>query len=265
MKTNLKYLSFRILGGLLLACLLCLPRANAQTRMATYNNIAWGCYFGDHKITSKWGLHTEYQWRRTGFGQHAQQSLARIGVNYQLHPKVMLTLGYGLIHTYSYGDLPIARLDNAGKGQLFPEHRIYQDVLINDKIEKVDIQHRLRLEQRYMGLFYDTENNRIAGKWKLFNRFRYRFKIAVPLTEKWYAHGYDELFVSFGKDVGYNVFDQNRINIGLGYKLNKHAKIEAGYFSQITQKARLSNNLAVFEYNQGFLVSLFYNLDFTKK
>ena len=166
---------------LLFAFLLSITEANAQTRMATYNNIAWGCYFGDHKITKKWGIHTEYQWRRTDFGGKAQQSLARIGVNYQLHPKVMLTMGYGLIHTYSYGELPIARLNEAGKGQIFPEHRIYQDVLITDKIDKIDLSHRFRLEQRYMGLFYDANNNRIEGKWKLFNRLRYRFRIAVPI------------------------------------------------------------------------------------
>jgi hypothetical protein len=249
---------------LLILLVLEVSKASAQVRQSTYNNIAWGCYFGDHKITDKWGIHTEYQWRRNDFGLTWQQSLARVGVNYQLHPRVMLTMGYGLIHTFSYGDLPISRLNNAGMEQIFPEHRIYQDVLVTDKIGKVEVSHRFRLEQRYMGLFYDSENNRMAGKWKLFNRFRYRIRLAYPITEKWYAHGYDELFIGFGKDVGYNIFDQNRINLGLGYKFNKQGKIEAGYFSQIVQKSRLVNNLEVFEYNQGFLVALFYNLNFKK-
>lgn len=249
----------------LVACLLAYAPLCAQVRKATYNDIAWACYFGDHKITNKWGLHTEYQWRRTHFGQHAQQSLARVGVNYKLHERLTLTVGYGLIHTYSYGELPIARLNNAGEAQTFAEHRIYQDASLTDKVGKLEIGHRFRLEQRYVALFYDTENNHIAGKWRLFNRFRYRLRLAYPLTEKWYAHGYNELFIGFGKDVGYNIFDQNRINVGLGYKLNKQAKIEAGYFSQTLQKARLSNNLAVFEYNQGFLVALVYNLNFSKK
>lgn len=249
----------------ILACLLLVGKLQAQVRQPTYNNIAWGCYFGDHTIAEKWSIHTEYQWRRTAFGGSAQQSLARVGVNYQLHPKVMLTVGYGLIHTYSYGDLPISRLNSVGKAQIFPEHRIYQDVLVTDKIEKLDISHRFRLEQRYMGLFYDAENNRMAGKWKLFNRFRYRVRLAYPITEKWYAHGYEEIFIGFGKDVGYNIFDQNRINLGFGYKFNKQAKIEAGYFSQIVQKPRMTNNLAVFEYNQGFLVAFVYNLDFRRK
>jgi hypothetical protein len=177
----------------------------------------------------------------------------------------MLTVGYGLIHTYSYGELPIARLNNAGEAQTFAEHRIYQDASLTDKVGKVEVGHRFRFEQRYVALFYDAENNHIAGKWRLFNRFRYRLRLAYPLTKKWYAHGYDELFIGFGKDVGYNIFDQNRINVGLGYKLNKQAKIEVGYFSQTVQKARLFNNLAVFEYNQGFLVGLFYHLDFVKK
>ncbi len=251
----------------ILACLLCIGwgQVQGQVRQSTYNNIVWGAYFGDHKISSKWGIHTEYQWRRANWGMNWQQSLARVGVNYQIHPRVMLTFGYGLINTPSYGDMPISRLNNAGKAQWFPEHRIYQDAVITDKIGKLDMAHRFRLEQRHLGLFYDSENNRVAGKWRYTNRFRYRLRLAYPITEKLYAHAYDEIFISFGKDVGYNIFDQNRINIGMGYKFNKACKIEAGYFAQTVQKPRLTNGLEIFEYNQGFLVALFYNLDFTKK
>lgn len=249
----------------ILACLFGVWEANAQVRKSTYNDIMWACYFGDHKITDKWGLHTEYQWRRVDFGANAQQSLARIGVNYQPHAKVMFTLGYGLIHTYSYGDLPIARLNSDGEKQLFPEHRIYEDVLLTDKVGKLELSHRFRMEQRYVSLYYDALNNRIEGKWKFFNRSRYRIRLAYPLNEKLYIHAYDEFFIGFGKDLGYNVFDQNRINVGLGYKLNKNAKVELGYFNQTLQKGRLSDNMAVFEYNNGILIALVYNVDFRKK
>lgn len=244
----------------------------AFQRQSVYNNIGWYGYFGDHKISTKWGIHTEYQWRRENFINYWQQSLARAGVNYKLTDKVLLTTGYAFIDTFTYGNPSIARRNNQGEEQTFPEHRIYQDVLLNNDMNGFEINHRLRLEQRWLGIFYDANNDRIAGKWRYLNRFRYRFRIAHALKGKTidakevYLHAYDELLIGFGKNVGTNVFDQNRINIGLGYKINPSSKIEVGYISQIVQQSRLNaDKNPVFEYNNGFLIALIYNFDFSKK
>jgi hypothetical protein len=43
---------------------------------------AWVTYQGNHKLSAKWGLHTEYQWRRADYFQDWQQSLLRIGLDY---------------------------------------------------------------------------------------------------------------------------------------------------------------------------------------
>ena len=66
---------------------------------------AWITYQGNHKLTSKIGLHTEYQWRRADYFQHWQQSLLRIGVDYHMHPNAFFTAGYGNIITFKYGDI----------------------------------------------------------------------------------------------------------------------------------------------------------------
>jgi opacity protein-like surface antigen len=241
-------------------------------RQSVHNNIGWYGYFGDHKISAKWSIHTEYQWRRENFINYWQQSLARVGVNYKLTDKVILTAGYGFIETFTYGNPALSRRNNQGEEQSFPEHRLYQDALLNNDLSGFEISHRLRLEQRWLGTFYDANNDRVAGKWRYLNRFRYRFRIAHSLKGKTidakelYLHAYDEFFIGFGKDVGANVFDQNRINIGLGYKINGASKIEAGYFNQIVQQSRLNaDKNPVFEYNNGFLITLFYNFDFSKK
>ena len=68
---------------------------------------AWVTYQGNHKLTSKIGLHTEYQWRRSDYFQHWQQSLLRVGVDFYLHPNAFFTVGYGNIITYQYGDMPV--------------------------------------------------------------------------------------------------------------------------------------------------------------
>ncbi|MFM7300673.1 MAG: DUF2490 domain-containing protein, partial [Crocinitomicaceae bacterium] len=52
---------------------------------------AWLTYLGNHKLTKKVGLHTEYQWRREDWFQNWQQSLLRIGIDYNINPNLSLT------------------------------------------------------------------------------------------------------------------------------------------------------------------------------
>lgn len=240
----------------------------AQNREGVNNNIGWLMYVGDHKIAKKWSLHTEYQWRRNDFGRVWQQSLLRVGVNYVLSDVATLTFGYGYIETFAYGEMPISRLNKQGSEQSFPEHRLYQDLVLKNNTGRFEVAHRLRLEQRWLGNFYDANDDRLPNQWRLVNRFRYRFRAALPLKGKtitdksFYLHGYNEIFIGFGENITSNIFDQNRINIGLGYKINAKTKVEGGFFNQMVQKPRLAaSGKAVIEYNNGFLVMWVYNFN----
>lgn len=57
-------------------------------RKNEYNTIGWYNYFGTFKFSKKWSIHTEYQWRRVEWINAWQQSLLRVGINYQLHTRV---------------------------------------------------------------------------------------------------------------------------------------------------------------------------------
>jgi len=101
---------------------------NAQnTRLSNYNTIGWYNYFGTFKVSQKFGIHTEYQFRRTEIITEWQQSLLRVGVNYQLNPKIQFRLGYAWIETFSYGEIPIN-----GMGKDFTEHRLFQMATLTD-------------------------------------------------------------------------------------------------------------------------------------
>ena len=52
-------------------------------------------------------------------------------------------------------------------------------------------------------------------------RFRYLFKTQYNFTPKLYAVAADEIFIGAGKNVGVNIFDQNRIFLLAGVKLKK--------------------------------------------
>lgn len=240
--------------------------AKAQnTRLNDHNQIGWINYFGTFKIADKFSLHSEYQLRRDNYVSDKQQGLLRLGLNYQTNPKLQLRLGYAWIETYPYGDYAIN-----GLGKDFTEHRVFQMATLNDKISKFEISHRFMLEQRFIGRYTKPELT-IEDDYLLLNRFRYMFRIQMPLigteikNKTPYIAAYDELFIGFGKNVNENVFDQNRIGVLLGYRFDTNFRIEAGYLNQTLQLGREINQRNVFQNNNGFIVNTLLNLDFSKK
>jgi len=114
---------------------------NAQnSRINNHNTIGWYNYFGTFKVSQKFGIHTEYQFRRTETITEWQQSLLRVGVNYQLNHRIQLRLGYAWIETFPYGEIPLN-----GMGKDFTEHRLFQMATITDKVSIVDLSHRFML------------------------------------------------------------------------------------------------------------------------
>ena len=93
-------------------------------------------------LSGKWSLHTEYQFRRNNLVTDWQQGLLRVGINYQVNPRVLLRAGYAWAETYAYGDFPINAL-----GRSFTEHRLFQMVQLSHKEGLLELQHRFMLER----------------------------------------------------------------------------------------------------------------------
>jgi hypothetical protein len=150
-------------------------------------------------------------------------------------------------------------------GKDFTEHRLFQMATITDKVSIIDISHRFMLEQCWVGK-YSNSNLTSEDEFPFLNRIRYMFRVQTPLKGKEikdktpYFAVYDEVFLGFGKNVNENIFDQNRIGILLGYRHNSLLRIEAGYLNQILQFGREVNNRNVFQYNNGIIVNVLYNL-----
>ena len=236
-----------------------LHEAWSQKNIATQSN-GWYMYFGNHKLTDKVSLHTEYQWRRNEIITHWQQSLSRIGVDYKLSPTVMVTGGYGYIVIFPYGDQPIAFT--------FHEHRIWEQLILTQSSGRFFFNHRFRLEQRYL------ENRRDNGDgtsskdgYTYRSRARYRFLVNVPLNKPAMEQGaiflsvYDEVFLQFGPNFGQNYLDQNRLFGAVGYVISPNANVQAGYLNHFVIKG----NALDAENNHTLQVSLTYNFDFRKK
>lgn len=241
-------------------------RTTAQnTRISDRNTIGWVSNFTTLKFNKKWSGHLEYQWRRENIIKDWQQSLFRIGVNYQVHNKIILRLGYAWVETFPYGDIP---LQVAGKR--FPEHRLFQMASLADNGNRIEMSHRFVLEQRWIGRYTNVALYR-PDDFIFLNRLRYMYRMQMAIGKKKiedktaYAAIYDEIFIGFGKNVNENVFDQNRLAVLLGYRFNKKFRVEGGFFQQIVQLGREVNNHNVFQYNNGIILNGLFNFDLSKK
>lgn len=236
-----------------------------NNRINTGETIGWFNYFGTIKLSDKFGLHTEYQWRRDDFIENWQQGLLRLGVNYQLNPRVLFRVGYAHIETYPYGEIPIN-----GLGRDFTEHRIFQMVQLSHKESRVDFSHRFMLEQRFIGRYSSPEKTK-EDEFPMLNRMRYMLRMQVPLKgdeikdKTPYVAVYDEVFIGFGENVNVNVFDQNRVGVLLGYRFSPQFRLEGGYLNQLVQFGRQINGKNVFQNNHGFILNANINIDASKK
>lgn len=226
---------------------------NAQNdRFNDYNNLVWAQTFHTIKLSDKWGLHAEYQWRRDNGLKDWQQSLLRVGANFKINDNIVVQAGYAWIETFPYGQYPIA------PNGTFPEHRLHQQIVFRQPVNKFLFSHRLRLEQRWLGRVKAGTDREIED-WLLLHRFRYQFRTQYNFSSKWYGAFADEIFIGAGKDVGTNIFDQNRIFLLAGVKLSKKVSIEGGYMNQTLMQGRRINNQTIVQRNNGFVLSTFFN------
>jgi len=227
----------------------------AQNRINEYNNIGWYAFFVTPKISNKVSAHIEYQWRRADWIKNWQQSLPRVGINYKINANLTLQAGYAWIFTYPYGKTTLAAIPKT-----FPEHRTYEQLTVTTPVGKTNLSHRLRLEQRWLGKYNNINSNK-PDDWVFVNRIRYMPRLDVPLNKKWYVAAYDEILIGFGKNIGENIFDQNRIALMAGCKFNPHIRIEAGYINQVVMLGREVENKNILQHNNGIVINTYINLN----
>jgi hypothetical protein len=231
-----------------------------NARNTTENFNSWFMYFGNHKLSDKIGWHSEVQLRRNDGVSNAQQLLLRTGVDFYTKSNSRLTVGYAFVETHPYGEFAVTKS--------FPEHRIWQQLLTSQSLGKVKLSHRYRLEQRMIG-------NSSTGKFsngRYENRFRYMAKVILNLTNSEkpvFLAAYDELFLNFGKEVAYNLFDQNRLYGAIGFTLAPDVKLELGYLNQRVQLRSLDMSSGTarirIENNHTLQIGLFSTIAFYDK
>ena len=198
-----------------LLVLFSLALVSAQAQISEPNFNGWFVYNGDHKFseTSKWGLHLEGQWRRNQFIVKPQQLQLRPAINYEINQHVEIGGGYAHTTNYRYGTYPIRAS--------FTEHRLFENLIIRNKIGKISFTNRFRFEQRFQRPLFKYEN-----------RFRYLLRATIPVKGPWYVTAYNEVFIPVKPEAHPAFADQNRTAALVGYKVTPHWRAEAGYMYQ---------------------------------
>ncbi|MFT7606192.1 MAG: hypothetical protein ACI8VT_003792, partial [Saprospiraceae bacterium] len=89
-----------MLSKYLLLFLLLLPVSILAQQEETGN---WLMYFGTNKISDRFSIHTEVQYRNhTLAPNNIEQLLLRTGLNYHFSKKAFVTAGYGYIPSYVF-------------------------------------------------------------------------------------------------------------------------------------------------------------------
>lgn len=248
-----------------IVCSVLILSARAQ-RVTDQNSHLWISVLGDHRILERWSLHTEAHVRQADLGARPQQLLMRPAINFHLGADLVFSAGYSYYRNYRYGAHPI----KTGTW----EHNVYQQMQITSRLGKVALQHRFRLEERFLAVMAAdpaSETGFAFDRYDYRSRFRARFMATLPLgghtrlgAGTWFLGAYDELFLDFGDEYRLDFMNQNRISGLLGYQFNAAGTFQVGYLLQTLQRPGAASGADLVEANSTLHVLFTCNLDFRK-
>ena len=196
---------------------------------------SWFAYFGNQQKNKRWNWWNEVQYRNYNFIKNLNQLVLRTGIGYNLtENNNNVLLGYAFIHAQPY----ISGTDDKNSVN---ENRIYQQFITRQNFGPVFIQHRYRIEERFIGSDFRM-------------RFRYLLAVTIPLNKKiiekqaFYFSAYNEIFLRTVAPV----FDQDRLYWGIGYAINNTLRVETGLMYQIFEKGNMPQLQFVFMNNIPF-------------
>ncbi|WP_207531694.1 DUF2490 domain-containing protein [Desertivirga arenae] len=171
----------------------------------------WPQYYLQVPVDSLWSVSADYSDRYDDFNEKVQW-IGRIGVNHQLNSFFSASAGYAYSEYFT----------NSGTRR---ENRPWQQLAVAHKYRFLRFSHRLRLEERFQRDDRSTRYN---------YRLRYQFQVQAPILkkQKGYVFISDEPMINFGKELNdLNKFDQNRLQIGLQFKLFEEFYLTPAYMS----------------------------------
>lgn len=194
--------------------------------------LLWYGYYNKLQINQNWVLNSEVQERYFYQPLVQHQLVFRTNLDRRILDDINVSLGF-VVFLQSPND------PESESTLMVPELRTDFGFNAKKKYKYFNVNQRFKVEARF---FHQTENNELVGGYQFSNfRMRYQLGLDIPLIKKQDAEKLilkikDEVMFNFGKNIVKNVFDQNRIYIGLNYPMNKNLAFEAGYLNWFQQR-----------------------------
>jgi hypothetical protein len=206
---------------------------------------------------NNWGLGADFVFRtKSGidnnnmFSKRLRESF-RPWIHYQfsLYSRISIS-PIGLMYTHEYEGKESDLLRNP-----YGELRSTIQFFNHSKQLNGKLMHtwRYRYELRYQSPF--TENERF------FSRFRFRYRIRYVLTGNdfyanniWYLAASNEIGLNFGKSVVYNIFNQNRLYLGVGVRVKNTLRLELRYINRYRTRGATGYE---FDNGQGVMLGIY--------
>lgn len=173
---------------------------------------AWTVFNFQYAFSKKWGVWGELQSRLNNPFYNIFYYEQKGGAWYNINEyfQVLGGIGHYGTHGEDFSDGPTVR-----------EARFWQQLTINQYLDRLKFEHRYRIEQRWLNREFN-------------DRFRYRLNLAIPLNHNKmeaktvFLSMFDEIFLTTQKPH----FLRNRFFIGAGYQINKEVSVLAGWINQ---------------------------------
>lgn len=225
----------KYITAILIAIFLCIVvNGNAQTDGLG----SWSVTNLRYNISKKWLVWSEFQLRSYRFYNHFFYHEMKGGLQYNISKRANVLIGTGQYLTYSTGGSfksPVTAR----------EYRFWEQFTFTDKVDRLMLEHRYRIEQRWFTTGYR-------------NRFRYRLNLILPINKPsfdpktFFVTTFNEIFLTNKAPH----FERNRFFAGIGYKLSSLFFFQSGYCNQYDYRANGSSVT-----NHFLQTSLFFNFN----
>ena len=178
--------------------------------------------------THRWGGYVELQTRSNELFNQFYYYETKGGISYDIANNYTALIGTGRYYT---GAMPVMNQPQV------TEFRLWEQITVNNFLDRLKIEHRYRIEQRWLNGIYR-------------NRFRYRLNLAVPLNhpkiqaDTYFISVFDEVFLNNAAPH----FERNRFSAAMGYQFDKSLSLQVGWLNQYNYTptvAGAKNNLVI--------------------
>lgn len=196
---------------------------------------SWLAWFNSVKFTDKWGMNHDIQFRAGNNWSSNSSLLIRPGINYYVNGHQTAALGYAAT---------LATHELAAGARRLTEHRIWQQYIITGTMWGVPIQHRFRLEQRFLKRSDETAFTQRA-RYFIRSVIQLRSASDQPFRRGMFTSLQNELFFNIHNQKAINGkwFDQNRAYASVGFRFSEKCDLETGYLNQFLIRNAAPNSM----------------------